>query len=92
VSTDGTKVANAADPQALSVENTRAETHDRSMPRNIRVALIALAALVLVTLLLVPRVPAMIFSRGLDEDGYSKRREKRRGVATISVGGPRPKP
>ncbi len=60
------------------------------MPRNIRIALIALAALVLVTLLLVPRVPAMIFSRGLDEDGYSKRREKRRGVATISVGGPRP--
>jgi hypothetical protein len=89
---DGTtKVANAADPQALSLENTRAETHDRAMPRNIRIALIALAALVLVTLLLVPRVPAMLFARGLDDDGYSKRRQKRRSVATISVGGPRPK-
>lgn len=86
-----TKVANAADPQALSLENTRAETHDRAMPRNIRIALIALAALVLVTLLLVPRVPAMLFTRGLDEDGYAKRRQKRRSVATISVGGPRPK-
>jgi hypothetical protein len=87
----GTKVANAADPQALSLENTRAETHDRAMPRNIRIALIALAALVLVTLLLVPRVPALLFTRGLDEDGYAKRRQKRRSVATISVGGPRPK-
>jgi hypothetical protein len=80
---------NASGARALSAV-ARADTHDRAMPHNVRLGLIALAALALLAVLLVPRAPAMLFARGLDDDGYKRRSRRRRaGVATSPAGGTR---
>jgi hypothetical protein len=79
-------ISAAAAPRSLS-DATRADTHDRAMPDRLRIGLVALAALVLVVVLLVPRGPAALFSHGVDEDGYPRRARLRRRAAVAIMPG-----
>jgi hypothetical protein len=85
-----TRTVNASAAKLLA-KGTRAETHDSPMPPRVRTGLIALAALALLALLLVPRAPALLFGQRLDEDGHPRRRKiRRRGVVTMPAGSRRP--
>jgi hypothetical protein len=81
---------NAAASQLTSA--TRAGTHDRNLPSPMRIALIALAALVLIGALLMPRIPAVAVAlarrRGaVDEYGYPL--DRRSGIGNASAPGTR---
>jgi hypothetical protein len=76
---------NAAAASALH-DATRADTHDRGMPSSLRIALIGLAALLLLAVLLMPRAPALLFTRRSDEEGRPRRHGRQAGVATMTAG------
>jgi hypothetical protein len=88
---DQTHAVNAAAARRL-VDVTRADTHDGAIPRHVRTGLVGLAALALLAVLLVPRAPALLFARRLDDDGYQRGRgvRRRRGVATMPASTKRP--
>jgi hypothetical protein len=86
-STADGEAVNASAARSLR-DATRADTHDRSMPSNLRIGLIAFAALLLLAVLLMPRAPALLFTRRTDHDGYPRgeRKGRRAGVATMTAG------
>jgi hypothetical protein len=88
---DKTHAVNASAARPI-VEVTRADTHDGSIPRHVKTGLVALAALALLAVLLVPRAPALLFPRRVDDDGYERPRgvRRRRGVATMPASTRRP--